>query len=83
MMFKVFIRISRSNQNFRIRFRGLVETAEAASAVNLRPQKTIISNDFLEFLGEFEALFEWKMKMKKTEGRKSRDIVPLNTLNFQ
>jgi hypothetical protein len=34
---------------------GLIETAEAASTVSLRPLKQTISNDYLEFLGDFEA----------------------------
>jgi hypothetical protein len=41
-------------------FRSLIETAElkAASAVTLKVGKPIISNDFLEFLGEYKAIFE-------------------------
>jgi hypothetical protein len=42
----------------RIRFRGLIETAEAASAVSLRPLKQTFFNDYLEFLGDFEAICE-------------------------
>jgi hypothetical protein len=37
-------------------FGGLYETAEAASAVSIRPRKPYISNDYLDFLGEFEAI---------------------------
>jgi hypothetical protein len=43
---------------FCIGFRGLIEAAEAASAVSLRPLKPTISNYFLEFLGDFEAICE-------------------------
>jgi hypothetical protein len=39
-------------------FRGLIESAESASAVKIKPRKPIISNDFLEFLCEFDAFFE-------------------------
>jgi hypothetical protein len=39
-------------------FRGLFETAEAASAVSIRLQKPYISNNYLDFLGKFEAIFE-------------------------
>jgi hypothetical protein len=39
-------------------FRGLYETAEAASAVSIRQWKPYISNNYLNFLGEFEAIFE-------------------------
>jgi hypothetical protein len=39
-------------------FRGLYQSAEAASAVYIRPQKPYISNNYLDFLGEFEAIFE-------------------------
>jgi hypothetical protein len=43
-----------------------------------------LSKDFLEYLGEFEAIFEtaldWEAGLfdEKNEGRKSRDTVPLN-----
>jgi hypothetical protein len=37
---------------------SVIETADAASAVTERPRKSIISNDFLEFLGEFDVIFE-------------------------
>jgi hypothetical protein len=39
-------------------FRGLIETAEAASAVSLRSRKPTIMKDNLEFLGVFEAICE-------------------------
>jgi hypothetical protein len=39
-------------------FRGLYQTAEAASAVSTGPRKPYISNNYLDFLGEFEAIFE-------------------------
>jgi hypothetical protein len=41
-----------SHWNRLIRFRGLIETAVSASAVSLKPRKPIISNEYLEFLGE-------------------------------
>jgi hypothetical protein len=41
-----------------IRFRGLIETPEAASAVSLRPLKQTISNDYLKFLSDFEVICE-------------------------
>jgi hypothetical protein len=34
------------------------ETTEAASAVYMRPRKPYISNNYLDFLGEFETKFE-------------------------
>jgi hypothetical protein len=37
-------------------FRSLIETAEAASAVSLRLLTPTISNDYFEFLGDFEAI---------------------------
>jgi hypothetical protein len=55
---EICLRILRSHWNRGICFRGLIETAEEASAVSLRQLKPTISNDFLEFLGNFEALFE-------------------------
>jgi hypothetical protein len=39
-------------------FGGLDQTAEAASAVYIRPRKPYISNNYLDFLGDFEAIFE-------------------------
>jgi hypothetical protein len=69
------------------RFDSLIETAEAAFAVSLRPLKQTISNDYLEFLGDFEAICETALAREtgplgmlideKTSGRKSRDTVPL------
>jgi hypothetical protein len=50
--------LPRSHWNHGICFRGLIETAEAASTVSLRPLKPTISNDYLEFLGDFEAICE-------------------------
>jgi hypothetical protein len=35
-----------------------IQTAEAASAASLKPQKQTISNEYLEFLGELEAICE-------------------------
>jgi hypothetical protein len=61
---EVFIRISWSHWNRGIRFRGVIETAEAASTVTLRRRKPTISNDFLEFLGEFEAIFETDLALE-------------------
>jgi hypothetical protein len=55
---------------------------EAASAVSIRPQKLYISNNYLDFLGEFEAIFETALAHEKTEGRKSHDTVPLNLKHF-
>jgi hypothetical protein len=40
------------------RFCGLYQSVEAASAVYMRPRKPYISNNYLDFLGEFEAIFE-------------------------
>jgi hypothetical protein len=51
-------RILRSQWNRGSRFRSHIEISEAASAVTLTLRKPIISNDFLEFLREFEAIFE-------------------------
>jgi hypothetical protein len=72
-------------------FHGLYETAEAASAVFIRPRKPYISNNYLNFLGEFEAIFETALAhesgpwggllMKKTDDQKYRDTVPLRLLN--
>jgi hypothetical protein len=50
--------LSGSHWNRGIRFRGLIETAEVASAVSLRQLKPTISNDYLEFLSNFEAICE-------------------------
>jgi hypothetical protein len=59
----------KGNSNKKDSFRGLYQTTEA------------VFDDFrLEYLGEFEAIFETALEyclMKKTEGRKSRDSVPL------
>jgi hypothetical protein len=55
-----------ANIRFREGFRGVIKD----SAVSMRPRKPYISNNYLNFLGEFEAIFE-------TEGQKSRDTVPL------
>jgi hypothetical protein len=53
----------------------------------MRPRKPYISNIYLDFLDEFEAIFETASAhdqsprgdclMKKTKDRKSRDTVPL------
>jgi hypothetical protein len=37
-------------------FRGLFETVESVSVVSLKMRKPTISNEYLEFLGEFEAI---------------------------
>jgi hypothetical protein len=50
--------LPRSHLNRQIRFRGLIETAESVSAVSLKPRKQTISNEYLEFLGELEAICE-------------------------
>jgi hypothetical protein len=65
---------------------------EAASAVSLRPLKRTISNDYLEFLGDFEAICETALAREsgpqgvlideKSEGRISRDTVPLMVENM-
>jgi hypothetical protein len=47
-----------SVKNFHVGFRYLYETAEASSTVFIRPWKPYISNNYLNFLGEFEAIFE-------------------------
>jgi hypothetical protein len=39
-------------------FGGLYQTAEAAFSVSIISQKPYISNNYLNFLGEFEAIFE-------------------------
>jgi hypothetical protein len=39
-----------------IRFRGLIETAKTDSAVSLRPRDPNFANDYLDFLGENEAI---------------------------
>jgi hypothetical protein len=39
-------------------FRSLIETAESASAVTLRPRRLMISSDHIEYHGEFESIFE-------------------------
>jgi hypothetical protein len=39
-------------------FRGLYETTEATSAVSIKPRKPYISDNYLDFLDEFEAIFE-------------------------
>jgi hypothetical protein len=56
------------------------------SVVSLKPRKQIISNVYLECLGEFEAIFETALArgsvpyilILKTEARKSRVTVPLS-----
>jgi hypothetical protein len=48
--------LPRSHWNRGIRFRGLSETAKAASAISLIPLKPKISNNYLKFLGDFEAI---------------------------
>jgi hypothetical protein len=70
---EVLIRLPRSHRNQGIHFRGLINSAESSSVVLLRPLlhcsliktaeswrpwKPMISNDYLKFLGEFEAIFE-------------------------
>jgi hypothetical protein len=40
------------------RFRSLYETTEAAFPVSFGPRKPYISNNYLDFLGEFEVIFE-------------------------
>jgi hypothetical protein len=39
-------------------FGNLYETAEAASAVSNGPRKPYISSNYLDFLGEYEAICE-------------------------
>jgi hypothetical protein len=39
-------------------FPGLYQTAEVAFGVYIRPQKPYISNNYHDFLGEFEAIFK-------------------------
>jgi hypothetical protein len=39
-------------------FSGLYQTAKAASAVYIRLWKPYISNNYLDFLSEFEAIFK-------------------------
>jgi hypothetical protein len=39
-------------------FHGLIETAKATSAVTLKLLKPTISNDYLKFLNDFEAICE-------------------------
>jgi hypothetical protein len=63
------------------RFSGVNDTAEIVSAVSMTPLNII------DFLGEYEAICETGLGResgpngglfdKKTEGRKSRDTVPL------
>jgi ribosomal protein S26 len=80
MLFEILLRIPRSRRSRRsrlpwshwnrgIRFRGLIETAEVASAVSLRPLKPAISNNYLEFLGDFKPhakrLDWWKNRESK------------------
>jgi hypothetical protein len=45
-------------------FSGLYKTAEAASAVYIRPWKPYISNNYLDFLGKFEAIFETALALE-------------------
>jgi hypothetical protein len=69
--------------------RGLIESAEAASAVSLKSRKPTISDEYLKFLGKFKAICETALalnqgpcvgRLLKKEGQKSRDTVPLNTI---
>jgi hypothetical protein len=64
-----------------VRSRGLNETAEIDPAVSLRPRNPNFANDYLDFLGEHEAICETALARElfdeKTEGQKSRDTVPL------
>jgi hypothetical protein len=46
----------RSHWDRRIGFRGLIETAGFDSAVSLRPRDPNFANDYLDFLGENEAI---------------------------
>jgi hypothetical protein len=39
-------------------FRGLIEIAESASEASMKPLKQTISNEYLKFLSEFEAICE-------------------------
>jgi hypothetical protein len=81
--------ILRSHWNPGNRFRGLIETAETDPVVSLRPWNLNFANDYLEYLGEYEAICKTvlargsgpkgEMFYEKTEGLKSRDIVPLIT----
>jgi hypothetical protein len=75
--------LTRSHSYSGICFRCLIETSQAASLVSL------ISSDYLEFLGDFEDICKTALAREsgpygglideKTECRKSRDTVPLNT----
>jgi hypothetical protein len=46
------------------RFRGVYQTAKAASAMYIRPRNPYISNNYLYFLSEFEAIFETALAHK-------------------
>jgi hypothetical protein len=48
----------RSHWSRRRHFRCLIETIESASAASLKPLKQTIWNDYREFLGNFEAIWE-------------------------
>jgi hypothetical protein len=50
---------------FVIGFRGLIETLGLVSAVSLKPQDQNFANDYLDFLGENEAI------CKTASGRES------------
>jgi hypothetical protein len=59
-------------------------------AVSLTPRNPNFSNDYLDFLGEYEVICETALAresgpsgdclMKKTEGRKFRDTAPLSEI---
>jgi hypothetical protein len=49
-------RFLRSHWDRGIGFRGLIETAGFDSAVSLRPRDPNFANDYLNFLGENEAI---------------------------
>jgi hypothetical protein len=64
---EIFSRILWSHWNRRSRFHGLIEAGKAGSTVSLKPQKWLprplplkqtISNNYLEFLSDFEAICE-------------------------
>jgi hypothetical protein len=54
----MFLKDSAVSMNCQIRFYGLIETAESASALSLKLRKPTISNKYLRFLSEFEAICE-------------------------
>jgi hypothetical protein len=54
-------------------------------AVSLKLRNPKFSNDYLDFLGEYEAIYIPEGELfdfKKTEGRKYRDTVHLIALSF-